>query len=74
AMGYWNSFLWPTVILRTEDMFTLPIGLSGLLTPYGNNYDILISGSLLTILPIIVLFMFFQRYFISGLTVGGVKG
>jgi arabinosaccharide transport system permease protein len=74
AMGYWNSFLWPTVILRTEDMFTLPIGLSGLLTPYGNNYDILISGSLLTILPIIVLFMFFQRYFISGLTLGGVKG
>ncbi|NNU85183.1 carbohydrate ABC transporter permease [Geobacillus sp. BMUD] len=74
AMGYWNSFLWPTIILRTEDMFTLPIGLSGLLTPYGNNYDILISGSLLTILPIIVLFMFFQRYFISGLTVGGVKG
>ncbi|MDF9297244.1 carbohydrate ABC transporter permease [Geobacillus stearothermophilus] len=74
AMGYWNSFLWPTIILRTEDMFTLPIGLSGLLTPYGNNYDILIAGSLLTILPIIVLFMFFQRYFISGLTVGGVKG
>ncbi|BDG47571.1 carbohydrate ABC transporter permease [Parageobacillus sp. KH3-4] len=74
AMGYWNSFLWPTVILRTEDMFTLPIGLSGLLTPYGNNYDILISGSLLTILPIIILFIFFQRYFISGLTVGGVKG
>ncbi|AGT32227.1 arabinose transporter permease [Geobacillus genomosp. 3] len=74
AMGYWNSFLWPTVVLRTEDMFTLPIGLSGLLTPYGNNYDILISGSLLTILPIIILFMFFQRYFISGLTVGGVKG
>ncbi|MBB5325425.1 arabinosaccharide transport system permease protein [Anoxybacillus tepidamans] len=74
AMGYWNSFLWPTVVLRTEDMFTLPIGLSGLLTPYGNNYDILISGSLLTILPIIILFIFFQRYFISGLTVGGVKG
>ncbi|ADI26629.1 carbohydrate ABC transporter permease [Geobacillus sp. C56-T3] len=74
AMGYWNSFLWPTIILRTEDMFTLPIGLSGLLTPYGNNYDILIAGSLLTILPIIILFIFFQRYFVSGLTVGGVKG
>ena len=74
GMTSWNNFLWPLVVLRSNEMFTLPIGLSTLLTPYGNNYDMLISGAMLTIVPIIILFLYFQRYFISGLTVGGVKG
>ncbi|WP_408011395.1 carbohydrate ABC transporter permease [Pseudalkalibacillus sp. A8] len=70
----WNNFLWPLIVLRSNDMFTLPIGLATLLTPYGNNYDVLIAGSVMTIVPIIILFIFFQRYFVAGLTVGGVKG
>ncbi|MFD2706054.1 carbohydrate ABC transporter permease [Salibacterium lacus] len=70
----WNNFLWPLLVLRSSDMFTLPIGLSTLMTPYGNNYELLFSGSVLTIIPIIILFLFFQKFFISGLTVGGVKG
>jgi arabinosaccharide transport system permease protein len=74
GLGSWNNFLWPLIVLRSNDMFTLPIGLATLLTPYGNNYDILIAGSVMTILPIIILFIFFQRYFVAGLTVGGVKG
>jgi arabinosaccharide transport system permease protein len=55
-------------------MFTLPVGLAGLLTPYGNNYDMLISGAVMATLPIIIIFFFFQRYFIAGLTTGGIKG
>lgn len=74
GLGSWNNFLWPLLVLRSNDMFTLPIGLATLLTPYGNNYDILIAGSVLTIIPIILLFIFFQRYFVSGLAVGGIKG
>jgi arabinosaccharide transport system permease protein len=74
GLGAWNNFLWPLIVLRSNDMFTLPIGLATLLTPYGNNYDILIAGSVMTIIPIIILFIFFQRYFVAGLTVGGVKG
>ncbi len=70
----WNNFLWPLLVLRSNDMFTLPIGLATLLTPYGNNYQILFSGSVLSIIPIIILFLFFQRFFIAGLTTGGVKG
>lgn len=66
AMNSWNNFLWPMIVLRTNDMLTLPIGLSSLLTPYGNNYDVLIAGSVLAILPILVVFLFFQRYFIEG--------
>jgi arabinosaccharide transport system permease protein len=74
GLGSWNNFLWPLIVLRSNDMFTLPIGLATLLTPYGNNYDILIAGSVMTIVPIIILFILFQRYFVAGLTVGGVKG
>ncbi|MBS4204891.1 carbohydrate ABC transporter permease [Bacillus sp. FJAT-49754] len=74
GLGSWNNFLWPLIVLRSNDMFTLPIGLATLLTPYGNNYDVLIAGSVMTIVPIILLFIFFQRYFVEGLTVGGVKG
>ncbi|WP_046179459.1 carbohydrate ABC transporter permease [Domibacillus tundrae] len=74
GLSSWNNFLWPLVVLRSNTMFTLPVGLATLLTPYGNNYDILIAGSVMTILPVVILFLFFQRYFIEGLTVGGVKG
>ncbi len=74
ALSNWNNFLWPLLVLRTEDMLTIPIGLSSLISPYGNNYELLLAGSVIAILPILVLFVFFQRYFISGLTVGGVKG
>lgn len=74
SLGSWNNFVWPLIVLRTNDMFTLPIGLSSLLTPYGNNYNILLSGSIVSVLPLLILFVLFQRYFISGLTVGGLKG
>nr|WP_059054153.1 carbohydrate ABC transporter permease [Paenibacillus senegalimassiliensis] len=74
AMNSWNNFLWPLIVLRTTEQFTLPIGLASFVTPLGNNYEALISGAVMAILPILVLFLFFQRYFIEGLTVGGVKG
>lgn len=70
----WNSFLWPLIVMRTGNMFPLTIGLNSLLTPYGNNYDMLIAGSCAASVPIIILFFFFQRFFISGLSAGGIKG
>lgn len=70
----WNNYLWPLIVLRSTKSFTIPIGLNTLLTPYGNNYDNLISGAVLATIPIIVLFLMFQRYFISGLSSGSVKG
>lgn len=74
ALGSWNNFLWPLIVLRSSENLTLPIGLSTLLTPYGNNYDVLIAGSVLAIFPVLILYIFFQRYFIEGMTAGGVKG
>ncbi len=74
AMGAWNSILWPLLVLKGADKFTLPIGLNTLLTPYGNNYDVLIAGSMFGILPIFVIFLIFQKYIIDGMTTGAVKG
>lgn len=74
AMGSWNNMLWPMLIFRKAEKFTLPIGLNTLLTPYGNNYDLLIAGSMFAILPVLIVFLCFQRYFIEGMTVGAVKG
>lgn len=74
AMGAWNNILWPMLVYRSADKFTLPIGLNTLLTPYGNNYDVLIAGSMFGIIPVFVVFLCFQSYFIDGMTAGAVKG
>jgi arabinosaccharide transport system permease protein len=74
AMSSWNGFVWPLIVLRSDKMLTLPIGLQSLITPYGNNYDRLLSGAVMSIIPIIIVFLFNQKAFISGMTVGGVKG
>ncbi|HHT80223.1 MAG TPA: carbohydrate ABC transporter permease [Spirochaetales bacterium] len=74
SMQSWNNFLWPLIVLRDGQKFTLPIGLNTLLTPYNSAYDLLLIGALASTLPIIIIFIFFQRYFIAGLTSGGVKG
>ncbi|MBU5672305.1 carbohydrate ABC transporter permease [Paenibacillus brevis] len=74
GMNSWNNFLWPFMVLSNSNKYTLPIGLKTLLTPYGNNYDLLIVGSFFSIIPIFILFMAFQKYFIDGMTAGAVKG
>lgn len=74
AMNAWNNVLWPMLVYRSATKFTLPIGLNTLLTPYGNNYDVLIAGSIFGIIPVFVLFLCFQQYFIEGMTAGAVKG
>lgn len=74
GMNAWNNFLWPFMVLSDSGKYTLPIGLKTLLTPYGNNYDLLIVGSFFSILPIFILFVAFQKYFIDGMTAGAVKG
>ncbi len=74
AMGSWNSMVWPMIVLRTSEMQTLPIGLQSLLTPYGNNYDMLLSGAVMSVLPIMVIFLLNQKTFIAGMAAGSVKG
>jgi ABC-type glycerol-3-phosphate transport system permease component len=73
-MGNWNSFLWPQIVLHTSDLFTLPIGLNQMVGTYNQQYGLMMAGTLLAILPVMILFFILQREFISGLTQGAVKG
>ncbi len=74
AMFSWNNLLWPMLVLKDSGKFTLPIGLNTLLTPYGNNYNLLFVGSFVSIIPVFILFACFQKYFVEGMTAGAVKG
>ena len=74
GMASWNNFLWPMIVTNKITTITLPVGLQSLLTPYGNNYDVLIAGSCFALIPILILFVCFQKYFIEGLTAGAVTG
>ena len=74
AMGSWNNMLWPMLVFRDANKFTLQIGLNTLLTPYGNNYDLLIAGSMFGIIPILAVYLLFQKYLIEGMTAGALKG
>ncbi len=74
GMTSWNNFLWPLLVLTESSKFTLPIGLNSLLGPYGNHYTLLISGAVMSILPIMLLFFCAQRFFIEGMSTGSVKG
>jgi arabinosaccharide transport system permease protein len=73
AMFSWNSFVWPLIALRSDQKLTLPIGLASLITPYGNNYDMLMPGAVLSVIPVVIIFLLNQKAFISGLTIGAIK-
>jgi arabinosaccharide transport system permease protein len=74
GMTSWNNYLWPLLVLSDSKMFTLPIGLTSLMSPYGNNYTLLISGAVMSVLPIVILFFCAQKFFIEGMSTGSVKG
>lgn len=74
TMGAWNSFLWPLIVMKSDTNFVIPAGLMSAMTPYGNNYQLLFAGSVMSILPIMLVFIFNQKAFQDGFVVGGVKG
>ena len=74
GMGAWNGLLWPMLVISDMDKYTIPIGLNTLWSPYGNNYDLMITGSCFAILPLLILFFCAQKFIIEGMTAGSVKG
>ena len=72
-MNAWNNYMWPLLVIRSSSKYTLTIGLNTLINPYGDNYSLLVVGSVFSIIPIFILFLCFQRYFIEGMTAGAVK-
>ncbi|MCT1437307.1 carbohydrate ABC transporter permease [Brachybacterium paraconglomeratum] len=76
-VGEWNDYIWPLIITTSSNMMTLPVGLTALQNSEGNTgsgWGILMAGTVLVIVPVLVIFAALQRYIVSGLTQGSVTG
>jgi len=73
-LGNWGSFMWPLLVTNTMSMRTLPIGLDSFKTQYSTDWHLLMAGSVMVMLPIVVIFILTQRYFVESIKLTGVKG
>lgn len=72
-MSSWNSFLWPLVILRSQELRTLPLALASLVGQYSTDWDVLMAGSVVSVLPMFALYVLAQRYVVAGIAGTGLK-
>ena len=72
-MGSWNSFLWPLVVLRKPELQTLPVALAGLQGQYTTDWSVVMAGSVVSVLPMLALYIFAQKYVIQGVANSGIK-
>ncbi len=73
-IGAWNNFLWPLLVLNSRELFTLPLGINSLRSLYADNTNLLMAGTAVAVVPMLLLFVFLQRYFIKGIALTGLKG
>lgn len=73
AMGSWNDFLWPLVVINSEHLMTLPVGLSLLQGRYTSDWNMIMAGAVISVLPIILVFFAAQRAFVNGVVTSGLK-
>jgi multiple sugar transport system permease protein len=73
-LSAWNDFMWPLVVLTGNDRYTLPVALAILSSEHVQDAELMMAGSLVTMLPVLVLFIVLQRQLIGGIMVGGLKG
>ena len=73
-MMSWSRFMWPLIVISDPQYYTLPVGISYLSGLFSSNWRLIASGSLISIIPIIIIFLFLQRYFIKGAMAGAIKG
>lgn len=73
-IGSWGEFLWPSIVLTKESMYTLPVGVNNLQGMFSSNWRYIAAGSILSTVPILIFFLAMQKYFISGENDGAVKG
>lgn len=73
VMSTWNDFSWPLIALQSNSLYTLPVGLLYLQDQTGSDFGAIMALALLTVLPIVLLFLFFQRYFVQGFARSGIK-
>ena len=73
-LASWNDFMWPLIVLSDQAWQTAPVALAGLSREHVQDNELMMAGSVVTILPVLVLFLILQRHYIQGLLLGSVKG
>jgi len=73
-MASWGNFLWPLIMTNAEAMRTLPVGLAGFMGEYETKWPLMMAGAMMTLLPMIVVFIACQRFFVRGIQLGALKG
>lgn len=73
-LGSWNDFMWPLIVLSDSGLHTLPVALSNLAREHVQDSELMMAGAVLTVLPVLLLFLALQRYYLQGLLLGSVKG
>jgi multiple sugar transport system permease protein len=72
-VGTWSDFMWPLVVLTDETKYTLPVALAGLVGEHALDVELMMAGSVITVVPVLLLFLSLQRYYLAGITMGSVK-
>jgi multiple sugar transport system permease protein len=72
-MGTWNDFLWPLIVMTDSSMYTMPVAVANLMGEHVQDTELMMAGSVLTTMPMVLLFIVLQKYYIHGIMVGGVK-
>ncbi|MFT4246825.1 MAG: carbohydrate ABC transporter permease [Pseudomonas sp.] len=73
-MGSWNDFMWPLIVLTDQEHYTLPVALAALSREHIMDLELMMAGAVVTVIPVLLLFLALQRYYIQGLLLGSVKG
>lgn len=73
-LGSWNDFLWPLIILTDQSNYTLPVALAALSREHVQDIEMMMAGAVITVAPVLILFLALQRYYIRGMLAGSVKG
>lgn len=73
-LGSWNDFMWPLIVLTGRDVQTMPLALASLSREHVQDTELMMAGSVLTVIPVLALFLVMQRYYMQGLLAGSVKG
>jgi multiple sugar transport system permease protein len=74
-LHFWNDFLWPLIVINTNELRTLPVGLAVVSrSMFGTDWPALMGGAVISLVPILTIFFFAQRYFVQGITLTGLKG
>ena len=73
-LGSWNDFLWPLIILTDQSNYTLPVALAALSREHVQDIELMMAGAVVTVAPVLILFLALQRFYIRGMLAGSVKG